>query len=126
LPGRGIRSRWKAHQACRGKVEQKGDGRKDLGSGVSKGSIRCRPPKAGIVALATLPMEDVPIEEQKNRVMKKPKEFPQQQQSQPGDQHKMRPEPEIIREGYKGSDKLLGKKALISGGDSGIGRSVAV
>jgi len=71
-------------------------------------------------------MEDVPIEEQKNRVMKKPKEFPQQQQSQPGDQHKMRPEPEIIREGYKGSDKLLGKKALISGGDSGIGRSVAV
>lgn len=34
--------------------------------------------------------------------------------------------PEIIRENYKGSDKLKGKKALISGGDSGIGQAVAV
>lgn len=34
--------------------------------------------------------------------------------------------PEIIRENYKGSEKLLGKKALISGGDSGIGQAVAV
>jgi len=34
--------------------------------------------------------------------------------------------PEIIRENYKGSDKLAGKKALISGGDSGIGQAVAV
>ena len=58
--------------------------------------------------------------------MSKPKEFPEQQQSQPGDQHKMNPEPEIIRDNYKGSDKLKGKKALITGGDSGIGRSVAV
>lgn len=34
--------------------------------------------------------------------------------------------PEIIRENYKGSEKLAGKKALISGGDSGIGQAVAV
>lgn len=34
--------------------------------------------------------------------------------------------PEIIRENYKGSDKLKGKKALITGGDSGIGQAVAV
>ncbi len=34
--------------------------------------------------------------------------------------------PEIIRENYKGSEKLSGKKALISGGDSGIGQAVAV
>jgi len=33
--------------------------------------------------------------------------------------------PEIIRENYRGSDKLLNKKALISGGDSGIGQAVA-
>lgn len=38
----------------------------------------------------------------------------------------MNPEPEIIRKGYKGSDKLKGKAALITGGDSGIGRAVAV
>lgn len=34
--------------------------------------------------------------------------------------------PEIIRENYKGSEKLVHKKALISGGDSGIGQAVAV
>jgi len=58
--------------------------------------------------------------------MKKPKNFPDQQQIQPGDQNKMNPEPEIIRKNYKGSEKLKGKVALITGGDSGIGRSVAV
>ncbi|MBA9075892.1 MULTISPECIES: SDR family oxidoreductase [Rufibacter] len=57
----------------------------------------------------------------------KPKEVPDQHQKhQPGDEHKMTPEPIVIRDGYKGSDKLKGKKALITGGDSGIGRAVAV
>ncbi len=56
----------------------------------------------------------------------KPSSFPGQTQSQPGDEHKMRPEPEVIRDDYKGSEKLKGKKALITGGDSGIGRSAAV
>lgn len=58
--------------------------------------------------------------------MNKIKNIPPQKQSQPGKQTKMNPEPEIIRDNYRGSGKLKGKVALISGGDSGIGRSVCV
>ena len=59
--------------------------------------------------------------------MSKPKDLPKQEQKkQPGKQQKMHPEPEVIRKDYKGSDKLKGKVALITGGDSGIGQSVAV
>jgi len=58
--------------------------------------------------------------------MAKPKQFREQSQERPGIESKMIPEPEIIRKGYTGSDKLKGKVALITGADSGIGRSVAI
>ncbi|MEQ0925392.1 SDR family oxidoreductase [Acinetobacter schindleri] len=48
------------------------------------------------------------------------------QDHQPGVQTAMNPKPEIIKPHYKGSEKLKGKVALITGGDSGIGRSVSV
>jgi len=50
---------------------------------------------------------------------------PQAQDEQPGQQSQMVPPPLSIRESYRGSDRLRGKVALISGGDSGIGRAVA-
>ncbi|MFL9844807.1 SDR family oxidoreductase [Flavobacterium rhizosphaerae] len=59
--------------------------------------------------------------------MSYPTKFPpQHQQGQPGDEYKMTPKPEFIRDSYKGSGKLTGKNAFITGGDSGIGRSVAL
>jgi len=51
---------------------------------------------------------------------------PQAQDRQPGRQHRMRPAPKVLRKSYRGSGKLKGRRALITGGDSGIGRSVAV
>ncbi|CAI5973445.1 unnamed protein product [Closterium sp. NIES-64] len=49
----------------------------------------------------------------------------QRQAQQPGVQHEMEPRPSVTREAYKPADKLKGKIALITGGDSGIGWSVA-
>jgi NAD(P)-dependent dehydrogenase (short-subunit alcohol dehydrogenase family) len=53
-------------------------------------------------------------------------EFPRQSQPRPGYEERMDPVPHAEMEGYAGSGKLAGMRALVTGGDSGIGRAVSV
>src|SRR5580698_3506528 len=52
--------------------------------------------------------------------------FPAQKQPTPGSNDAMQPRPDHGETSYKGSGRLKGMKAVITGGDSGIGRAVAI
>ena len=51
---------------------------------------------------------------------------PQHQRRRPGREHKMEPRPRAEDKTHRGSGKLQEKVAIITGGDSGIGRAVAI
>lgn len=62
---------------------------------------------------------------EKQKQESKPSFPPQHQNKQPGDEHKMNPEPECLPF-YQGVNKFKNQVVLISGGDSGIGRAVSL
>jgi NAD(P)-dependent dehydrogenase (short-subunit alcohol dehydrogenase family) len=57
---------------------------------------------------------------------REPSKMPPQTQEKPGLESKMHPRPQYMAPKYRGADKLKGKVALVTGGDSGIGRAVSV
>lgn len=67
---------------------------------------------------------DIPLTNPADQYTQPP--FPSQQQPWPGLTGKMTPRPDHGEESYKGSGRLKGRKALITGGDSGIGRAAAI
>ncbi|WP_375760315.1 SDR family oxidoreductase [Corallococcus exercitus] len=76
-------------------------------------------PDAGVAAAPAQPL--------RNPVTLHPKPpFEKQSQPWPGLASKMNPRPDHGEKSYKGSGRLAGRKALITGGDSGIGRAAAI
>ena len=67
---------------------------------------------------------DAPALDPRTRYAQPP--FPKQEQEAPGLTSKMDPRPDHGEQSYRGSGKLMGRKALITGGDSGIGRAAAI
>ena|SRR5947209_1536189 len=65
-----------------------------------------------------------PLQDPKTKYPKPP--FQRQQQEWPGLAGKMNPPPDHGEQSYKGSGRLAGRKALITGGDSGMGRAAAI
>ena len=57
---------------------------------------------------------------------KQPEKMPAQHLAKPGNEHELQLEPRFLAPDYVGSGKLQGKRAIITGADSGIGRAVAV
>ena len=54
------------------------------------------------------------------------KPFPEQKQKWPALQREMTPVPDCGEASYRGSERLAGRKALVTGGDSGIGRAAVI
>ena len=70
-----------------------------------------------------------PKEEQKPvqaGTRKQPRKMPAQHLRKPGNEHELALQPRFLAPDYKGSGKLKGMAAIVTGGDSGIGRAVAV
>ena len=65
-----------------------------------------------------------PLQDPRSRFPQPP--FPEQQQPAPGDEHKLDPLADHGVDSYTGYGRLAGRTALITGGDSGIGRAIAV
>jgi NAD(P)-dependent dehydrogenase (short-subunit alcohol dehydrogenase family) len=74
----------------------------------------------------TLPDADKRLKMQDPRYQYPRPPFPEQPQAAPGEASKMEPKPDHGETSYRGSGRLQGRRALVTGGDSGIGRAAAI
>ena len=82
---------------------------------------------AALVAASSAPSRAQEAKMLQNPLDKYPKPpFEKQSQPWPGLASKMNPKPDHGEQSYKGSGRLAGRKALITGGDSGMGRAAAI
>lgn len=103
---------------------------KQSGSGASSEqratSPDSQPPQAAQAAQPAQPTQAGPAAAQTSRHSYPAPPQPPQHQDKPGQESLLRPAPEFLAPEYCGSGKLAGKAAIVTGGDSGIGRAVAV
>src|SRR5881392_2747140 len=85
------------------------------------GTAAAAPPS---IAKGNVPMSSRELENPADKYPKPP--FKKQSQPWPGLSSKMEPPPDHGETSYKGSGRLAGRKALITGGDSGLGRAAAI
>ena len=69
--------------------------------------------------------EDQSTQQDPTQQYHQPDQQPEQELEHPGIESQMQPEPDYGYETYRGFGRLEGKSAIITGGDSGIGRAVA-
>src|ERR1700744_1340659 len=94
------------------------------GLGTALATVAIAPALAATKAVNAPPDGPVKISDPKTLYPKPP--FKSQPQPWPGLQSKMDPVPDCGETSYKGSGRLMGRKALITGGDSGMGRAAAI
>src|SRR5215217_7640245 len=70
--------------------------------------------------------EDQHTQQDPTQLYHQPDQQPEQELEHPGLESEMQPEPDYGEDTYRGSGKLEGRAAIITGGDSGIGRAVAL
>jgi hypothetical protein len=93
-----------------------------LGAGIAGAAITAAVPAAQ--AQTTTGNIAAPFVDPTSKYPKPP--YPGQSQPWPGLASKMNPHPDHGETSYKGSGRLMGRKALITGGDSGMGRAAAI